>query len=331
MSGIRLDAQFSQAKIVQISCGQLHTIVLAEDNVYAFGDNSFGQLGIGNLGVEFELQPVSIASFFGGSRVLDVSCGSFHTLVRCAEGAVYSFGRNDYGQLGNDSQLNACRPCPVTGKWALQKEDPVRQLSCGESHSMVMTQRSLFAFGYNCYGQLGDGSLINRQVPVEISIGTESPEGGFQEVRCGSSHSAVRKGDRVFTFGQNEYEQLGDGTDIDRSQPVEITGLFKGETIHAVNCGAYHTAVLTGHYLHLFGNNEYGQLGAESSQVPASSTKIPVVYKGQQIRQVECYWCSTFFQTDNALYSFGNNCYGELGCGNNASRFTPTQIDGNLQ
>ena len=151
--------------IKKIICGRNFVLCLDKDgNLYSWGNNDYGQLGIG-VNDKFCHSPVKIR---GITDVVDVACGDFHVLALNKFGEVYSWGMGGDGQLGHGNYSNQSSPCLINGlpKTAL--------VSCGGGHSGFITQNfELFMVGRGADGQLGRQGKIesiasNRNLPVKV-------------------------------------------------------------------------------------------------------------------------------------------------------------------
>ena len=210
--------------IVKVESGSSHTCAVKQDgSLWCWGDNSYGQLGDGTTAPKNT--PVQIIS----SGVNSVSLGDEHTCAVKTDSSLWCWGRNSSGQLGDgtngtddcDSSIqgNDCNKSPVpitTG---------VNSVSLGGYHTCaVKTDSSIWCWGYNYYGQLGDGTYSNSNTPVQIM------SSGVSAVSLGGYHTcAVKQDGSLWCWGRNEYGQLGDGANMDRLDPVRvISGILGG-------------------------------------------------------------------------------------------------------
>jgi uncharacterized repeat protein (TIGR02543 family) len=193
-------------------------------------------------------------------------------------------------------------------KWLIA----VSQVSCGSYHAMIVkTDGSLWATGYNYYGQLGDGTTTARSTPVQVMS-------GIAAVSAGASHTMILKIDgSLWATGYNSSGQLGDGTTTNRSTPVQImTG------VAAVSAGNYHTMILkTDGSLWATGYNE-GALG--DGTTTNRSTPVQVMTGVAAISAGAGH--TMILKTDGSLWATGYNYYGQLGDGTTTSRSTPAQV-----
>ena len=243
----------------QISGGRFFTMGLRPNGtLWAWGSNSNGQLGTGTT--VSTSSPVSVVGGFTDWR--QVSASSFHVAALRRDGTIWTWGNNSNGQLGTGTTVSTSSPVSVVGgftDWC--------QVSAGQYHTTAIRQNgTLWGWGRNACGQLGDGTTLNRSSPVSVI-------GGFTDwcqTSAGGAHSlAVRQNGTLWTWGLNGNGRLGDGTTLNRSSPVSVVGGFTDWC--QVSAGCNHTlAVRQTGTLWAWGSNLNGQLGTNST-VSASS------------------------------------------------------------
>src|SRR6266699_2954267 len=246
-----------------VNGGYVHTCGLSTSRAaYCWGDDVFGQLGDGTTAGR--TTPVPVA---GGLRFAAVSAGSFHTCGVTTSGAAYCWGDNHSGQLGDgvvDHTMYRSSPGRVVGVHGFAT------VSAGNVHTCGMTTHGVaYCWGYNVWGQLGDGTTTQRSIPVPVTGGLR-----FAVVDAGSYFSCgVTTGGAAYCWGENLDGELGDGTTTSWSTPVRVSGVLN---FAAVGAGWYHTCGMTttaGAYC--WGYNGHSQLG-EGTTI-TSLTPVPVV------------------------------------------------------
>ncbi|MCL6577174.1 cadherin-like beta sandwich domain-containing protein, partial [Kyrpidia sp.] len=233
-----------------VSAGGGHSLVLTSDQtVWAWGDNTNGQLGDGTTTGRQTPTPAQ-----GLSSVAQVSAGESHSLALMSDGRVFAWGKNSSGQLGNNSTVDSNVPVQVQGL-----PTNVTAVAAGGNHSLALTSDGrIYAWGSNSSGQLGDGTTNNATAAEPVAgllIGLNPVA-----VSAGKDHSlALMQDGTVYAWGGNSYGQLGNGTTTASKVPVQVTGLAN---VAAVSAGGYDSLALTSDgYVYAWGLNSSGQLG----------------------------------------------------------------------
>jgi alpha-tubulin suppressor-like RCC1 family protein len=240
------------------------------------------------------------------ATVTAVAAGGQHTAALKSDGTVWAWGRNDYGQLGDgdDTLTNKYSPVQVSGLTG------VSAISLGEYHSLALkTDGTVWAWGQNWYGQLGDGTTSNdMNTPIQVSGLT-----GVTLIAAGGSHSVAVKSDgTVWSWGRNDYGQLGDGTTTDNLTPVQVIGLTGVSAISAISAELYRTiASKTDGTVWVWGRSDFGQLSPETYEtVPVAVdtlTGVSAVSAGEQHLET--------LNADGIVSSWGGNSSGQIGSG----------------
>jgi alpha-tubulin suppressor-like RCC1 family protein len=195
--------------LVALSCGDGQTIGLTDTgHVYSWGYNHVCQLG---TDADTGAPPQKIPEL---KDITAIACGGFHTFALAKDGSLYAWGSNDCGQLGLGPDRQN-QPTPVL---LPHLDAPVRQVTCGWKHTMILTQAgSLYLCGDNQEGRLGFPDLIQRFVPEKLEIPTNSP---IASIICGFAQSMVVtiSGD-LLVWGRNGSGRLGLGDCLDRRAP----------------------------------------------------------------------------------------------------------------
>ena len=216
------------------------------------------------MAIALALAPLSQPALAADDKIAAVSAGETHTLAVGSGGSLYAWGENFYGQLGSgiEQHLSVANSIP------LKVMDDVALASAGSRCSFaVKADGSLWAWGRNEYGQLGDGTKTDQRLPVKIMDGVVSASAG------GDHSVAVKKDGSLWAWGRNQYGQLGDGTKTDRYKPVKIMdGVVTATAGGAV--GDHTMAIKTDGSLWGWGRNDSGQIGNGSKADRAAPAKV---------------------------------------------------------
>ena len=162
------DGAMGNSGVTAVAAGRAHTCALKGGQVYCWGDNYFGQLG-DETNTDRNTPTLVADGEMGNSGVTAVAAGWFHT---CAlkGGQVYCWGSNYFGRLGDGTTTDRNTPTLVAD--GAMGNSGVTAVAAGGLHSLGLKDTTcLFAWGYNYYGQLGDGTTTNRTTPVQVSGG----------------------------------------------------------------------------------------------------------------------------------------------------------------
>jgi hypothetical protein len=168
----KLNQYLNNEFVIDISCGVEHSIVLTNcGEVYAWGWNKFGQIGNGCNSDQFI--PIKVKGF-NNEKVVMISCGWSHSMALTECGNVYSWGRNNFGQLGIGNTVHSNEPKLVAVIDENKCNNFIEKISCGSSHSLLLSSDGyIYAFGDNKYGELGNQKEENELSPYRIKIETK--------------------------------------------------------------------------------------------------------------------------------------------------------------
>lgn len=269
----------------------------ASNTAYAWGDNSYGQLGDGTT--DNSDVPVQVQGLRG---VRALAQAGRHTLALLENGMVMAWGENFFGQLGDGTTTNSAVPVAVAGV------SEAVAVAAGEGHSLaVLKDGKVLAWGENSHGQLGDGTTEDSDVPVAVSGLSE-----VAAVAAGESFSlALLKDGTIMAWGENSLGQLGDGSHQGSDVPVPVAESLPAV---AISAGLRHSlALLSAGTVVAWGDNELGELGDDSE----NDSAIPVAVGGlAEVTAISAgEYDSLALQHGGVVMAWGDNEDGQLGDG----------------
>ena len=304
------------ASITAITAGHNHSLALRHDGVvYAWGGNESGQLGDGKT-VNLKV-PTQILAL---TNIIALAAGAKHSLALRNDGTVWAWGANNAGQLGDKTTTARLVAVQVAITCAVGKT--VTAIAANGEHSLALcSDGSIWAWGNNAVGQLGDTTNINRPTPQWVGTLT-----GAVAIAAGSAHSAaIWNDDSAKTWGGNWQGQLGNGTQVAKSGPVSISAVDTNPVDPVQNpdisAGDSHTlAVGTDGAVYGWGSNEFGQV--DGSALPQSKAVKISIAKASRVAAGDAHSLA-LLDTTGAVLAWGYNGSGQLGDGTLVQRMTP--------
>jgi alpha-tubulin suppressor-like RCC1 family protein len=298
----------------QVKAGESHTVMLRSNGtLWTCGDNFLGQLGDGTTTASNV--PIRIGT---ATDWVAISAGQFHTLAIKADGSLWAWGDNTYGQLGIGT-TDLVHPLPVQ----VGAETNWDKISAGDYHTVAMKKDgTIWAWGDSADGTLGTGETYSGIiVPTPTQIGTDK----WKAIATGRGHTmAVRADGVLFGFGANGVGQLGDQTNLEGRNPIQI-GVDTDWADVTVR-GDQTVARKTNNKLFTWGENADGQLGDGTLANKDLPTKVD-----------DAAWAAiasgnghtVALKDDGSLWAWGDNAEGQCGGGDaevGKSRVRPLQI-----
>ncbi|XP_064416303.1 probable E3 ubiquitin-protein ligase HERC6 isoform X3 [Latimeria chalumnae] len=206
----------SEVRVIQVACGLNHSLALSNDCVvYSWGQNTYGQLGLGKE--SYPLVPQCVKSL-AGIPLAQVAAGGAHSFALSLSGSVFGWGKNNAGQLGlgKVGENGQFKPYKVV----LLGGAGVTYICCGDEHTAALTKDgSIYTFGSGSCGQLGHNSTENESRPQRVTSLY-----GVSQVACGSHHTLayVASVGCVYSFGCGVQGQLGNGTACNQTLPSPV-------------------------------------------------------------------------------------------------------------
>jgi alpha-tubulin suppressor-like RCC1 family protein len=306
---------------VAVSCGTWYTLVLMSDGtIYGTGQNTMGQLGIGNTTNQSSL---TIMINTTGKTPVSISCGWQSTIVLMSDGTVYGCGKNDKGQLGIGSTSNRNT---LTQMNIPSGKTPV-MVNTGLGHTLVlMSDGTIYGCGNKPtidYGIAGGGFSASLQL-VPNSTG-KTPSVIYSAVQ---SSFVLMTDSTVYAVGYNGYLGVAQGTSPVASfqQVINNTGKTFVDIYHGYLSRVF---LMNDRTIYSIGNNYYGQLGVGDTtdrytltQLINTTGKTPVAITTGNNHTI-------VLMSDGTIYGTGENLSGQLGDGTLTSRNTLTLIPNN--
>jgi len=301
-------------QVQAIAAGRWTGLPLYE--LYAWGDNARGQLGLGDIITQSS--PTQVGTLVNW---YNVSSGVQHSGAIKYDNTLWVWGRNNTGQLGQNNTIDRSSPVQVgsLSDWS--------QIACGpDANHVVKTNGTLWAWGANSDGRLGDGDVYNKSSPIQIGALTtwQSITNNRTSTTIGNA-AAIKTDGTLWVWGENALGQLGQNNIISRSSPVQVGALtdWSQAAFGTRNCGA----IKTDGTLWTWGENVNGQLGINLAGIAArrsSPVQVGALTDWAQISAGSYYFSAV--KTNGTLWAWGRNNQGRLGDNTVIDRSSPIQI-----
>ena len=247
---VRVTGSLATKTVSAVACGTLHSLALTSDGeIHAWGINHAGQLGNGTTtGRDVPAKMTTTGTALAGKTVTAIAVVGASSYALTSEGKVYAWGLNDFGQLGDGSTANRSLPVLIGG---LLSGKTITAISSGAGrHQLALaSDGSLFAWGDNASGQLGNGTTTSSTTPKAVTMSGALAGVTVANVSAGADYSLVRTTDgKVFTWGADVEGQVGDGVTAGPSlEPVAVdtTTSLSGQFVVAASAGSTHALAVT--------------------------------------------------------------------------------------
>ena len=315
-SSATIDLSFYGSPTTEIAASVYHTCAITDTgNASCWGHGDWGILGNGSK--TSSLEPNTVNGLSTGAASLGL--GQHQSCAVTSSGGLKCWGHNGNGQLGTGNNAEMWSPVDVTSLNA-----QIIQVVSGHQHTCALTASGgVKCWGWNAYGQVGDASTTNRNLPVDV-VGLTS---GVKQIAASFGYTcALLETGRVKCWGINEHGQLGRGNNVNSSVPVDVTGLTSG--VASISTGRYGgCAVTVNGAAKCWGHNGWGDLGTGNN----NSSNVPVDVLGLQsgvarISGGEGHNCA--LMVNGSLKCWGRNEQGQLGIGVTGNRNTPQDVIG---
>ncbi|HCQ5693579.1 hypothetical protein DA423_00270 [Clostridioides difficile] len=297
-------------RIATTNVNDYMSVFLKKSNgeLYGVGNNTYGQLGIGNNSTCHYFYPINI------KNIKDVICGLNYTLILKKDGELLVTGNTSSQKALDTKTLLTSEPYRFNQVSTISN---VEKVVCGSLIVFALLgDGRLYSTGTNTYGQLGLGDIANRDSFARVNINN------VKEIACGISHTLILTSNgELYATGRNDEGQLGLGDNTNRNTFTKVNI----NNVRKVICGAYYTLVLTNDgELYATGRNKEGQLGLGDIVNRDTFTKVNI----DNVKETSCGLDHTLVLKNNGeLYGCGSNGQGQLGLGDNTGRNTFTKIN----
>jgi alpha-tubulin suppressor-like RCC1 family protein len=250
----------------KISLGSDHSLAKTTDGlIYSWGSNTQGQLASGNT--TGRSSPVTIVG--GITTWSDLSAGETHNLAVTSAGVLYAWGRNNYGQLGNNNISNTSSPVTVVGgitTWT--------NISAGSRHSLGVAEGIAYAWGFGQDGRLGiNQTFVSRSSPVTV---VKAGVTNWSQVSAGQHSLGLTDSGTLYAWGVNNSGELGDNTTTSRATPVLVVGGITNWSQISAGKNPHSIGITTEGIAYGWGAGFQGRTGTGST----ISTSSPILVAG---------------------------------------------------
>jgi alpha-tubulin suppressor-like RCC1 family protein len=289
----------------------------ASGAAYCWGSNYFGQLGNGSL---IDSTTPVVVTVPVGVTFISITVGIYNTCALTASGDVYCWGSNRLNQLGNGTTTDSTTPVLITMPAGIKFTSIA---SSGYSTCGLTTNGTVYCWGYNAFGQLGNGTTTNSAIPVAVTM----PNGiTFDSISVGRYDvCALTVGGIAYCWGLNTTGQLGNGTTTNATTPTLVT-MPTDVTFDTISAGWSHTCALTSSGIAYCWGQNVGQIG-DGTIIDRLIPVLVLTPGGTILVDIDAgasYTCA--LASNGIAYCWGNNTNGELGLCNCVAHIIPTMV-----
>ncbi|HEY5936842.1 MAG TPA: Ig-like domain-containing protein, partial [Kofleriaceae bacterium] len=302
--------QVDGSEYVAVAAGTYHTCATKSDNtLWCWGYNEYGEVGNEDRWTSHQA-PTQVG---GGSDWQTIAAGHYHSCATKTDNTLWCWGANWIGQAGLGTSVHSTgTPAQIGSETSWTKVDANGDHSCS-----LRADDSLWCWGHNGHGELGDATNESRWEPVRV--GAEDVE--WASTGLGTYHScATRTDDSLWCWGRNYRGSLGDASNTDRNVPGQVG---TDTSWSSVTGGEVHSCGVKDGVTQCWGSNENRQLGIGSSFIE----RTPKTVEGGAVTAVatgQQHSCAV--RADGSLWCWGHNGNGQLGTGDTADAAGPRRV-----
>ncbi|MCD7948507.1 MAG: InlB B-repeat-containing protein [Oscillospiraceae bacterium] len=319
-------AAVGDVSVTAIATGKHHTLALdSTGHVWSWGQNYFGQLGLGYRTTGEDINNVTTPQLISGLSDVEAIAASYnsHSLALTSNGTLYAWGYNYYGQLGMGTTASATPIMTPTAVKSSYFDGKITAIAAGYNFSMAITEKgTLYTWGINTYGELGNNSYTFTGVPQKISMSEN-----VTAISAGwESAMVLTESGKVYVCGYGGYGEMGDGTyTVYNKQFKQVTGVYSAkDPVVQISNDGYHMLALTQNgTLWSWGKGDRGELGNGArvhKNTPQNITSLVPLQSGESIVQIDAgYEDMAVLTSTGRLLACGTSMYGALGIGGDFS------------
>lgn len=307
--------------------------IASNDLAYCWGYGANGQLGNGAGSGSSSPVQVSMPGALASETIKSITLGWTHGCAIATDDAVYCWGDNSEGQLGNGSTTQSLVPTPVTTTGALSGLG-AKAVTAGRNFTCIIASNDRpYCWGAGASGQLGNSASVQSTTPVAVTSSGVLNGKVLTTISSGWLNTCAASSDgKVFCWGYGGSGQLGNNSTGSSNTPVAIfdSGVLAGKTVRSVSAGTYNVCATTNdNQAFCWGANTYGSLSQELNMLNSS---VPVkVHSSGSLSRLTVKQTSggthynCLLASDDNVYCWGSNSSNQLGNGRTADRLIPSK------
>jgi alpha-tubulin suppressor-like RCC1 family protein len=301
------------ASASEVRAGGYHTCALLSGSIDCWGYNKFGELGNGTT--TGSATPVAVS---GITNAIEVSGGDFYTCALLSGGGIDCWGENGFGELGDGTFTERTTPVAVHGITNATEVTAGALSTCA-----LLSGGSIDCWGYNGFGELGTGSTVPEYSPTPVAV--KGITNAVAVSAVGDFYTcALLSGGTIKCWGDNEDGELGNGTTVNSSTPVQVTGITSAAGVVA---GAFHTcAWLVAATAYCWGENYFGELGNGTTVNSSTPVQVSGITSAAGVTAGTSHTCARLI--GGSIDCWGENLDGQLGNGTTTNSSTPVAVSG---
>lgn len=315
-------AEVGDVKVTELATGKHHTLALdSTGHVWSWGQNYFGQLGLGYYASGENIDNVLTPQLVSGVENVVAIAASYnsHSLALTKDGEIYGWGYNYYGQLAQGTTKSTARVTTPTKISTSYFDGKITAIAAGYNFSMAITENgTLYTWGINTYGELGIGSTKDQGTPQKISMSEK-----VTAISAGwESAMVLTESGKVYVCGYGGYGEMGNGKyTVYNKSFIEVSGVYnsKDPVVQISNDGYHMLAMTESGTLWSWGKGDRGELGngaRSHKNTPQNITSLVPLKSGESIVQIDAGFEDMAVLTSTGrLLACGTTMYGNLGDG----------------